>query len=387
MGKRAVVVLLAGILILIGAGEAYGFSAYDFGIRSVERMPSVDGCRDSFDEELYYAGMAAGVDPAFLKVIMKKESGGNPNVADNINRGASGVTKDIGIMQINTTSADALGIKDYNELRSNHWMNIWASTEVIKWKYNLVKRNKGVDISGVSVRGDSFSIFWGYNGLSSAGLNYAKEASELYERATKLNKVRRGGVAFYRGIMREAMAKNADDFMVVLADDVVREGTMTYDEFVERVEDLSDGRVVPEKANIDNSERKSLEEILRDETKALGVVNENTPEDVLLNYNIYKFVKFAVKYIYLGIVFMTYIVVVLLGFVWVGYILNSAGVGAVSGILMRVSGQRMDLNSDGVFSQLVGITAVVLVLIAASLTGVVPVIIEQVIVRIVMLFS
>lgn len=388
---RRLASLVVAVMFLMGMciNDCYAYT--DFGIRSPDDMPKIKGCRDVFDEELYYGGIAAGVDPVLLKVIMSKESGGNPDVEDNVNKHKDGSTsRDIGIMQINDRTARGLGVTDMDELRRNHVFNIWAATEVIKGKYAFVKSVKGKRIAGETVRLDSLSILWGYNGFSSRGLGYAKTASKRYSGLTKLKKVRRGSLALSdieRFIIREALAKSADDFGVVRADDVVTDSKMTYEEFSDRLEDISKGKLVPRKVDIDMSKRKSVKEIIRDETLATGIANDNAPEDVLLNYKVYNFVKCLVKVIYWVIVALSYVLVILVALLWVGYILSNVGINFVSNFYFKVSKGRLDFTDEGSFRKIFYITIFALVMIAMSISGITTYMMERIIIRIVTFFG
>lgn len=107
-----------------------------------------------------------GIDPAIMKAIMMKESGGNPSVSDNHNDNG---TTDYGLMQIN--SGD--GGWDVNRLKNDLSYNIQAAADTIKQKQATAKR-LGLDPN------NPFNIFWLYNGYSDQGKQYAQDAMKYY---------------------------------------------------------------------------------------------------------------------------------------------------------------------------------------------------------------
>lgn len=111
---------------------------------------------------------SSNTDPKLLFTIMKMESDGNPNA---INYNSNG-TVDYGLMQINSATAQDLGL-DTQRLMTDPEYNLAAAVQEIAQKQAMADRI-GLDSS------NPFNIFWLYNGYSDQGKQYAQKAMDIY---------------------------------------------------------------------------------------------------------------------------------------------------------------------------------------------------------------
>jgi len=397
-----------------GSGKV-GKRYHDFGISGYWKMPKIDGCTDDFDKELYYAGIAAGIDPAFLKVIMKKESGGVPPEKDNYNDNG---TFDIGLMQINSGSLNALGLtnssEDLNALRTNHMLNIWASTETIKWKYATAKRldkQYPKNYPKQKMTFDSFGIFWGYNGVSEKGYEYAKEANAIYVKATSLEVTSRDvsyNIEDYDYIEYLAYREKGLDYLIkdiynevkdklemveyvygetgmsVKGDLVVTNpNSMTFNEFASIVEDLSNGLISPERYEVDGDMMEYYRKYVIDQSTGTGIYYEQTPEDIVVNFKFYRIVKFVITIINKVIIYLAYISMALLALFWAIYALALSGFVLGAKWLYKITNGKIDTYADGSLTQMVSMTLIIALIIALVLSGLVASVTERAILYIV----
>ena len=362
--------------------EPSGSNVFDFGIRSPSEMPKIDGCSSQFDAGLYYSGLAAGVDPVFLKSIMYMESRGNPNVKENHNSDGS---IDYGIMQINSKGLSKLGITNPKDLETNYLLNIWAATEIVKWKYALVKSMVNTSYAGYTVEDSPLSIFWAYNGMDKYGKGheYGVKAYNIYSKA-------RSQVAF----VPQTETNITNLFILTayagsyrLSDVVTNPNTMTYDEFSSMVQKISAGEIVPQHAGVDNAKRASLQQILADERTALGLVGVMNKNDVVINYDIYNGVEMVLRGINTIGVVMSYMITVLLVLLWVMWILNKAGVYFSGEAVNNITNGKLDFQEEGSMSKLIGITITILTITALVVSGLILEIMQKVLLFIASFFS
>jgi hypothetical protein len=140
----------------------------------------------AFDSLFNEVGQAFGFDPMLLKTIAIKESGINPNVADNHNGNGSA---DIGMMQINNRDP-AYQKYGYDKLKNDPKTSITAAAETLQTKAAMLKR------MGEAV--NNYNLLHAYNGWSAQGAKYADDAINIYNnisgnsKMTEAEKARRG---------------------------------------------------------------------------------------------------------------------------------------------------------------------------------------------------
>lgn len=355
---------------------------YDFGIPSYQDMPEVVNCRDDFDELLYYGGIAAGIDPVFLKVIMSKESGGNPNVKDNHNKNG---TIDVGIMQINSGMHPVLGIQGkaaVDELRSNHLMNIWASTEILKIKMKGLDGRVCKNCMGHPLNKDSFNLFWAYNGISKAGYNYAVDASSRYMRALKIY----GSVDVPIYVKLFSNVAYAARDRIPLDDFVTNQTQMSFDEFADIVEKISNGTIVPNRYQLDDKLRQKALKKLADDSLSTGIEGEIQGKDALDDYTIYLTVIKIVKYINKAITIVIFIGTLYLVLVWGMWVLGRLGLGFFDKVIQKLSRKTLSVMDEGSLSKMIKITITDIIVLSLVISGLMVRVLEVLIVNLFYLF-
>lgn len=346
-------------------------NVHNFGIKSVNDMPDLPGCSNNINKDLYYGGLAAGVDPAFLKVIAKRETtcGAGKKISTN------GNSKNYGLMQVNTSEFSKLGINSSNaqKLHDDDLMNIWAATQTIKSKRGYIKKNyKGKTIAGRVVKEDAFTLLWFYNSANKHGLPYAKDVNAEYLKITKVKKsaisdnykpsnidILLGGVAY-------ATSQG------VHMDEVIVEGSMTYEQFSKRLKDITEGNgVIGENNGSGGSSSGDYKEYIgiKDESSGAGVDGEVSEIDTAINYTIYRVTVRVIKILNWIIGALILIATVVISLVWVGWILAKSGVPLANGAVIKFTRGEIDAFDEVSFIKLRNITVVVVITLSLILSG------------------
>lgn len=363
----------------------YGRPLVDFGISGPEDMPKIDGCTDEHDALLYYAGVATGIDPVLLKVIMKFETGGKPRKSGPEKDG----TYNYGLMQINDVHLSQFGVSA-EEMNSNNLLNVWAATEVLKGKYKSIKNREGEKDKGAEVKMDSFSLFWFYGSYNKAGLKlHAYKRDPVYTKVTKLPKtVPRKEL----GIEDIPVLKNIlGTYKSVALDDLmVNTESMSYDEFVEVVDLLSNGELTPEKytgGNTSIGDTSYNVNIPKDESYSTGVGDRVTQLDSLINYSIYSCVEKIVKGLNALISVLVIFATLYLIFIWIIWILGRVGVTVGNTILLRLSSGILDVNAENSMVLIAKITVIDIFLLALVLSGLFLKILQSIFINLMLIFG
>ena len=377
--KNRILVLILSVLIIFGNfTEVYATET--FGLSGPEDLDF--GCVNTYNNLLYVSGIIADIDPAFLKIIMCKESKGVPQISPNSNG-----TFDAGIMQINDVSGQGYSKEERNK---NAALNVWLSTQVIKGKLANIKNGDFVGDSkyGETVKEDAFSILWFYNGYSS-GKNlptYVIPTNDEYIQNTQLSTIK-------RGLSTNSNYKSVSASIMLPPQSLVEIGTTKYIDFYTKLngnygkytgikfedEDYSDMSIptanryggilgnalgtaswvkeTPEFSDVDT------------DTEYSTTVTGTSEYNQKLDYSSYKITRAVIKAIFTLISILVYGLIILMVTTWVLYLFYFLGVFQVNKIMKKITRGKLDCSDEDIVKELLIVTAFVAVSIALIITG------------------